>query len=730
VLESWSWFLVRRRRLVLAGALLAFLAALPLVVRVNDHLTFDAFTDTGSEAFQGERILEEEFDAGAPNLVLLVTARSGSVDAPERVAGGTALTNDVSAMPGIEGVVSYWSSGRSPELRSHHGDRALVLGRIRGDDSTVDRWIQDFGPELERHRPGIAIRLGGSAQTFRQASEVSTADFERAELVTIPLILVALLVVFGSLVAAFLPLLVALIAVVGTALVLIAMTQLTDVSNFALTLTTALGLGLGVDYSLFVVNRFREELAAGTGSDVAVVRTVQTAGRTVLFSALAVLVALGGLLIVPLDFMRSIGFAAMATAAMAAVGSLLVLPAVLAILGERVNRGMVWRRAIEPRGFWYRAAIRVMRRPLAVSGALVALLLLMASPALGLNVGLPDERTFSEGTAIRDTAEILRSEFDTRSATPLFVVLPTVDAERRAKELDSYASRLAALPGVESVLAASGEYRHPGRSDVPAEVARRLMSESSTYLTVANSADPISAESEQLVRGIRELPSPFARVLVTGEAVNAYDVKEKIVGAIPLALGFIAAATFVVLFLQFGSLLVPLKAIALNALTIAALLGALVWVFQDGHFQTLLDFTASGSIYVNVPIIIFALAFGLSMDYEVFLLSRIKEEYTRTGDNETSIAIGLDRCGRIVSAAAILIALVFVTTGVFSSMRMMKSFGLGLAGVVLLDAFVIRGTLVPALMKLAGPWNWWAPGPLRRLHDRFGLDETIDPGDR
>jgi RND superfamily putative drug exporter len=275
----------------------------------------------------------------------------------------------------------------------------------------------------------------------------------------------------------------------------------------------------------------------------------------------------------------------------------------------------------------------------------------------------------------------------------------------------------------------TGSYVEGEKALEATPASARFLSAGGFYLSVVPALDPGSEEAETLVRDIRDTDVAY-ELLVAGQTADLVDTRSALFGALPWAVGIIATVTFVVLFLMFGSVLVPAKALVLNLLSLSATFGALVWIFQDGNLSDLLGFTPTGSLDLTMPILIFCIAFGLSMDYEVFLLSRIKEEYTRTGDNETSIAIGLDRCGRIVSAAAILIALVFVTTGVFSSMRMMKSFGLGLAGVVLLDAFVIRGTLVPALMKLAGPWNWWAPGPLRRLHDRFGLDETIDPGDR
>jgi RND superfamily putative drug exporter len=728
-LEALGRFLVRRRRRVLGVSMVALLGAIIVVADLNDRLKYEVFADKTSESYRGEQLLEKEFGIGAPNLLLVVSAKSGSVDDPHVAAEAGAMVSRLAGERGVTSVASYWTMGsRPPNLRSAQGDRALVVARILGDDQEVDDRLRGLRPRY--HRPGttIDVRVGGSADFLRDVKDIAQKDQHRSELVTVPVLLLALLVVFGSVVAASLPLAMAVIAVVGTAVVLRAMTEVTNVATFAVFFTTALGLGLGVDYSLFVVNRFREELAAGYGTEMAVIRTVRTAGRTVLFSAAAVLVALTALLLAPLQFLRSMGFAGMATAVMAGIGALVVLPALLAVLGPNVNRWTVWRRSARPAdgtGFWHRAAVVVMRRPKVVAGAVLTILLLAGTPVLHLKPGLIDDRDFPKHVESRATGDILRSEFDTRAATPILVVLPGVNPKGEESRLGRFAARLATVPDVARVETASGSYSGSGHTTLPPEVAAGYRSADSTYLKVIADVEPVSAEAERLIDVIRALPSPFGQVLVTGEAASAYDVQKAIVDAIPMALGWIVIGTFVLLFLQFGSVLVPLKAIVLNVLSLSALFGALVWVYQDGHLSGLLDFTATGHTYINVPILIFCVAFGLSMDYHVFLLSRIKEEYDRSGDNESSVALGLERSGRIVSAAAVLIALVFLAAGILSSMAAAKMVGFGLALVVILDAFVIRGTLVPALMKLAGSANWWAPRPLRRLHDRIGISEHL-----
>ena len=419
----------------------------------------------------------------------------------------------------------------------------------------------------------------------------------------------------------------------------------------------------------------------------------------------------------------------MLTARMSGVGALVILPAVLAVLGPNVNRWTVWRRSAEPSsgtGLWYRSATAVMRRPLVVAGVVILVLLVIGSPFLHFRPGLLDDRELPSGSRSRTTGEILRTEFSAEGAVPLSVVLPGTDGATRSADVDDFARRVAALPHVATVVTATGQYSAAGHRPLPAAQAAGFSRPGSTYLSVVADAPPMSPASNRLVDTIRQLPRPFPKLLVGGEGANHHDITESVRNALPLAFAFVALATGVILFLQFGIVLVPVKAILLNLLSLTVLLGAMVWVFQDGHLAGLFDITATGSLYVNMPVFIFFLAFALSMDYEVFLLSRIKEEYDRTGDNDRAVALGLERSGRIVSAAAVLIAIVYFTVGLSGTMTASKQFGFGLAAVVLLDAFVIRGTLVPAFMKLAGSANWWAPRPLRWIHDRIGVSEHVE----
>lgn len=728
-----------RPRTVLLAAVVLFAASGAVGGGVVEHLTTGGFDDPASESFKAEEILDEQFGTGTPNVVLVVTAEDGTVDDPDVAAAGQAVTAQLAGAGDVDNVVSYWSEGNAPPLRSDEGDHALVLGRIdvEDEDVMVDR-IDELAPQLRQDGPVVSVQVGGFAQVFHDVNETIEEDLLRAELIALPITLVLLILVFGSVVAASLPLAVGALSIVGTLLVLRGWAAVTDVSVYALNLTTAMGLGLAIDYSLFVVARFREELRAGYEPAEAVVRTVRTAGRTVAFSALTVAASLCALLIFPQVFLRSFAYAGVAVALLAGLFSVLVLPAVLALLGHRVNALTVRQRSVNPpeEGFWQRVATIVMHRPIPVATVVIAVLLFVGSPFLGLRLTLPDDRVLPESAPSRQVGDVIRADFSSEDAGALSVVAPAAgDADSSA--IDGYATDLAQLPNVARVDAATGTYCgegfaaqlgcEPGELVLGPDSSPRyagFTASGGTYLSVVPSVEPLSDAGERMVHQVRNMPAPFP-VLVTGSAAELVDSTDSISGLVPWALGIIAVITFVVLFMMFGSLVIPVKAIVLNLLSLAATFGALVWVFQDGNLSGLLDFTATGGLNTAMPILMFCIAFGLSMDYEVFLLSRIKEEHDRGAENRTAVAVGLQRTGRIVSAAAVLIAMVFLAFST-SQVSFIKMLGVGMALAVLLDAFVIRGTLVPAFMRLAGEWNWWAPGPLRRFHDRWGVSEHVD----
>ncbi len=732
MLGALGGFVVRRRVAVLVTALVAMLVAGAVGGGVAQHLTGGGFEDPGAESTQAREVLEEAFGARNPNLVLLVTSNDGSVDSPAAAAAGTALTAELGAEAGIAQSFSYWTLGSPPPLKSNDGRQALVLATIDGDEDEVMERIEDLSPRYTRTGGEVTVAVGGFAEVFRQVSEQIEHDLVRAELISLPVILVLLVVVFGSVVAASLPLGIGALAVLGTFLVLRVLASVTDVSIYALNLTTAMGMGLAIDYSLFVISRYREELRAGLAPAGAVVRSVKTAGRTVVFSAVTVAVSLAAMLVFPLTFLRSFAYAGIAVVALAAVGAVVVLPALLAVLGHRVDKWVLWRRPVkvEGTGFWHRVAVAVMRRPVPVATAVIALLLFLGAPFLNIAFGLPDDRVLPATASSRQVQDAIRTGFTSNEASALSVVAvdafghpggdvaPTDDG---AAETGRYAAELSKAPGAARVDAMTGSYIGGQQVAPPNAASSRFAGERGTWLSVVPAVEPYSEAGEELVEAVRATPAPF-EVQVAGFSAELVDSKESLFGRIPLAGGLIALVTFVALFLMTGGLLVPFKAIVVNLLSLSATFGAMVWVFQEGNLSGLLDFTATGTIATTMPILMFCIAFGLSMDYEVFLLSRIKEEYDVSGDNVSSVALGLERTGRIVTAAAALLAVVFLAFAT-SHVTFIKLFGLGLALAVILDATLIRAALVPAFMRLAGKANWWAPAPLRRFHDRFGISE-------
>jgi putative drug exporter of the RND superfamily len=723
-------FLVRRRRIVAALAVVGFLTTGALGSDVADELSTGGFEDPSADSARARDLLDEQFGAGEPNVVLLVRAVDADLDDPAVVAAGAEVADRLAAYPGVGEVVSYWSLGNAPPLRADDGSSALVLARVEGTEDEVDEQIEaivdEFAHDDGRAGP-VRVGVGGRDATFQEVGTTIERDLTRAELIAFPLTLLLLLVVFRSVVAALLPLAVGALAIVGTFFVLEVLAGFTTVSIFALNLTTAMGLGLSIDYSLFVVSRFREERAAGHEPSDAVARTVATAGRAVFFSGLTVAASLGALLVFPIAFLRSFAYAGIPVVGLAVVGAVVVLPAVLAMLGDRLDRLSLPRRtapAVSGR-FWRHTADLVMKRPIPVATAAILLLLALGAPFLHINFGLPDDRVLPESAGVRQVADEIRNHYDSNEAGAISVVLPASRTDVDAPAIDTFAREVSSIDGVSRVDGPTGTYVDGVQVVADSPLAARFEGNGvgGTWLAVVPSVEPISSEGEALVEHIRALPSPTAGdVLVGGTSAQLVDLKDSVFARLPWAILIVVAATFALLFLMFGSLLVPAKALVLNTLSLTATFGAMVWIFQDGNLSGLLDFTATGMLDTTTPVLMFCVAFGLSMDYEVFLLSRIKEEYERTGDNRTSVAAGLARTGRIITAAALLISIVFMSFAT-SSVSFIKLFGVGLTLAVLMDATVVRATLVPAFMRLAGDANWWAPAPLRRIYERVGLSE-------
>jgi RND superfamily putative drug exporter len=721
--ETLGRFVVDRRRWIVAATILFLIAAGVIGSGVFGRLTSGGFFDEGSEAFRVGETLEKRFGVRDPNLVLLVTADEGSVDSPAAAEAGRALTQQLASEKGVDQVASYWTTG-SPAFKSEAGDQALVIGVLAGDDDEATETLERISPNLAGDRGPIEVAVGGAQEVFRAVTERVESDLARAESIAIPITLALLVVVFGSVVSASLPLAIGGIAIVGSFLALRVLTEFTDVSIFALNLITMLGLGLGIDYSLFVVSRFREEMGRGLSTGEAVARTVATAGRTVAFSGITVVISLGALLLFPMTFLRSFAYAGIAVIVLAATAAVVFLPALLAVLGRRVDSFSVWRRRArsERNGFWHRVANGVMRRPLPIATGVIAILLVLGGPFLRAEWGSADYRVLPEDDEVRQTSAAIAANFSENNAEMLNVVAAeTGDPRSMASKIDSYAVALSELEGVASVEGLTGTYSRGLKTSAPNHSSAHFRDEEGTWLSVHPAGKTGPQERERLVDDLRSVPAPFD-VGVTGVAALDADTRDTLFSRVPIAGLLIAAVTFVLLFLMFGSVLVPVKAIVLNLLSLTASFGAVVWIFQEGNLSSLLDFTATGMIEITSPILMFCIAFGLSMDYEVFLLSRIKEEYDRTGENTHSVALGLERTGRIVTAAAALLSVVFIAFAT-SGVTFIKLMGIGLTIAVIVDATLVRATLVPAFMRLAGRANWWAPRWMRAVYDRFGIGE-------
>jgi RND superfamily putative drug exporter len=738
MLERLGRFILRRRWAVLAATLAAVVLAGVFGGGAVASLKSGGFEDPAAESARAAAVLRDTFGAGDPNLVLLVTAKRGDVDDPAVARRGQALTRRLAAEPDLTQVASYWSLN-APTLKSQDGRQAMVLGRVTGDEQDQEDRAAQLAAAYVADDAEVRVQVGGQLQASSEIGGQVETDLARAEAIAVPITLLLLVVAFASAVAGALPLAVGGFAIVGTLLLLRLLAGLTDVSIYALNLTTALGLGLAIDYSLFIVSRYREELRAGREPADALLVTMRTAGRTVLFSAAAVAVALLALLVFPFYFLRSMGYAGIAVVALAAAGALVVLPALLALLGRRVDRLRlpIGRRRTDAQqgGPWHRIATSVMRRPLPIATGVVAFLVLLGTPFLGVNFGLPDDRVLPSGAASRQVSDALRNNFTADESSALAVVSTGIGApDAYLLEIDRYATELSRLQDVTRVDALTGNYaggrrlQGPLGADGPGGIppeARRFAGADGTWLSVVPSVQPYSPAGEQLVANIRELPSPLGGI-VTGASAQLVDTRASLSGHLPAAAAIIVLITFVVLFLFTGSVVIPLTALVLNLLSLTAMYGAMVYVFQDGHFAGVLGFTPTGTIDTSMPVLLFCVAFGLSMDYEVFMLSRIKEEHDRTGDTVAAVAVGLERTGRIVTTAAALLAIVFIAFAT-SRVSFLQLFGIGAALAIIVDATLIRALLVPAFMRLAGPANWWAPGPLRRLHRRIGLREAPEP---
>ena len=719
--------LVARRRLVLVLAALFLALAGGIGGGVAQELSAGGFADPGQESERAAAALQERFGTGPSNFLLLVQTPKGADQYDEP---GQALTAKLAAVPGVTDVVSYWTAGHPKTMASRDHHSAVVLARLLGSqDDCVKKAkaLRSFDGAFQ----GMTVQTGGEFAVYAEVGDTIEKDVIRAESIAIPITALILILVFGSAVAATLPLLIGVLSILGTFLTLHVMHGFTDVSVYSVNLATSMGLGLGIDYALFLVSRFREEVGKGQPRTDAIAATLATAGRTVLFSAITVMLSLGSLLVFPLFFLRSFAYAGISAVFFAVIGALVVLPALLAVLGDKVNsadlrRPVRWFLGLgsqPPRvksideGAWHRIATTVMKRPVGVGTAVVLLLVLLGLPFRNVVFSLPDDRVLPRHAQPHEVAQVLRDDYPGREAFALPVLLSEQTKDAR------YAVALSEVSGVERVDAATGRYVH-GTKVAPGLPAFR--SGSAERLSVVPGLESYGPAGEALVKRLRAVPPP-SDVLIGGQAAQLTDTKHSLGTMLPAALLILLLATFVLLFLFTGSLVIPVKAILMNVLSLSATFGLMVWVFQDGHLASWIgDPIITGTLDTTMPILMFCILFGLSMDYEVFLLSRIKEEWDATGDNTHAVAVGLERTGSIVTAAALLLAMVFFAF-VSSGISFIKLLGLGTGLAVLVDATLIRGALVPAFMRLMGERNWWAPQPLKALHARFGLSEGRAP---
>ncbi|WP_406398258.1 MMPL family transporter [Streptomyces uncialis] len=709
-------FTARRRKWVVVAAVVFTLFAGVWGTGVFGSFTGGAgFDDPSSESVQADKVLEGPLGRESNDLIVLYESDKSGQSVDEF---GPAVKAALDAVPreGIERLDSFWQPGAqgADAYVSKDRDQTYVTVQFTSDN---DQDQVELLTEIEDRfaAEGTDVRFGGVAAMTQQVNALTGSDIARAEMLSVPLLLLLLVLIFRSAIAALLPLAVGTFVALGSFVVLRVLTMFTEISSTVINVITILALGLAIDYALFMVSRYRDELRAGADVDEAVRRATATAGRTVAFSGLAVAISFAGLIVFPSRFLSSMGYAAVAVVTFAVVGSLFLLPALLRYTGHSIDK---WRIPLpggkkerpakpENQGAWYRTAHAVMRKPLISSFLIVAALVGLGAPLLGVNWARPGEWVLPSGADAKVVSKDLGSEFPTNPGRIMTTVV-RFDGEADRDATSAYAARLGEVDGVASATPtafAGGDAR----------------------VTIRYTPDPMSTDAGDMVRDIRATEAPpGAGTLTTGMPASRVDIVGMIGERLPWMALFVAVVSFLVLFLAFGSLLLPLKSVVLNLLSLLATFGAIKWIFQDGHLSGLLGFEPIGAVDANFPVLVVAIAFGLAMDYEVFLLSRVREEWEISGDPIESMALGLQRSAKIITSAALLLVVVvggFMT----SSILFMKMIGVGLVIAVIVDATIVRGLLVPATMALLGSKAWWAPAPLARWWSRFNLSESSAP---
>ena len=721
--EAWGRRLYRARRLTLVIALLFAAAAGVWGTGVFGKLdSGNTFTPPNSQSSAESALAASLFGRNSADVVVLFHSAARTVADP---AYRQAVTGYLARIPANEVTKSatYWTSGQQDLVSADRHSTYAVLQLTGSTDQARETTYNAIKAEFTAGAPGAGItaQVGGYTATEVAINDAVSANIARAESISFPVLLILLVIIFGSVVSAIAPLLLGGLAILGSLTVLRLLTLATTVSVYSVNITTILGLGLGIDYGLFIVTRFREELRrqallapGGTtplgNAEVerAVARTMATAGRTVLVSGVTVALALSSLMLFQPVFLRSMGYGGVATVAVDVIAALTVLPALLAVLGRRVN-ALAVRKSVrvgavrnEAEGGWYRLARAVMRRPVAFISVIVIVLLALGAPFLRVSWGSTDASSLPATSAARQVQEALTNEFPANSTNPIEVVVTGVTSPA---QLAAYTAKIDAVPGVTGVQVTA---RHG----------------SSVRLDAGYVPPSYSPQARQIVTSIRALAPPaHASVLVGGTTAMLVDELSSLGATLPWMALLTAVATFVLLFLAFGSVVLPIKAIVMNILSLSATFGVIVWVFQWGHLSGPLGFTATGTIDPTMPILLLAIVFGLSMDYEVFLLSRIRERYDETGDNTVAVAAGVQRTGGLITSLALLLVVVVALFSA-SSITFLKLLGVGMIVALVVDAAVVRILLVPATMRLLGRANWWSPGPLRRFYARYGISES------
>jgi len=720
--------MVRYRWLVIGVWALAFFLALFLAPLGKSNLS-GGVGEANTESRKALALLQSRLEFNESSIILVFSHDElKAYDQEYQKAVETTLSK-LSSKTDTGRIITAYNSSRDG-LVSKDGYTSYAMISLNG---TIDETMDNY-PTIRKtiETPdGFHMWATGGIAIFSDLNRVSEKDLQRAEIISFPLVLIALALVFGTLVAAGLPVAMAGLSVTITLALVFLLSQFTDMSIFVLNIASFLGIGMAIDYTLLIINRFREELR-NNQKDKAIGLAMATAGRSIMFSGLTSVLGLSGLLIFPYMILRSIGIGGVCVILLSMLIAMTLLPAVLGVLGERINSLSVIRILPSPQGIWSRLAWAVMRKPFLVAIPIMAILLLLGTPFLHVKIGAPWATILPEGIESREGWQIGEQELGAGEFSPIVIAVQT---EREILDKDvisalyQYTKKLEEKNGViraESIVSLNTDtvmtlenylalYSLENKPPNVREALNNLVNKDTTVITLFTEFPPVSEEAKALVREIRSEPIGGEFVtLITGTTAELMDANDDMYRYFPFVILYVITTTYVVLLILFRSVILPLKAVIMNAMSIFASYGALVFIFQDGHFENILGFTAEGSIETTIPIILFCVVFGLSMDYEVFLLSRIREIYDETGDNTKSVALGLERTGRIITSAAgilVLVAGAFVT----SDVTIIKAFGVGIAIAVLLDATVVRALLVPALMKIMGDWNWWAPQFLLRV---------------